>query len=190
MRACSPTWTPGASNDPIRHASRHARDPIPRGQERSQTRTSTVQIWVDADACPGVIKEILYRAAQRVGLPLILVANHPLQTPPSPWIRSVRVAKGFDVADHHIAEGMEPGDLVVTADIPLAAAVIEKGGDAINPRGEHYTTENIRQRLAMRNLMEELRSTGEVTGGPPPLRAADRQDFANSLDRLLARRRK
>ena len=147
-----------------------------------------MHIWVDADACPGVIKEILYRAAQRVQLPLVLVANQPLRPPPSPWIRTIQVPQGFDVADNHIVQRMEQGDLVITADIPLAAAVIEKGGDAINPRGERYTPENIRQRLAMRNLMEELRGAGEVTGGPPPLNTTDRQAFANSLDRLLARR--
>lgn len=148
-----------------------------------------MHIWVDADACPAVIKEILYRAAQRLGIPLTLVANQPLQTPPSPWIRSVRVGRGFDVADTHIAENLEPGDLVITADIPLAAQVIEKGGEAINPRGERYTKENIRERLAIRDFMEELRSTGTPTGGPPPLSQSDRQAFANALDRLLAKRR-
>jgi uncharacterized protein YaiI (UPF0178 family) len=147
-----------------------------------------MHIWVDADACPAVIKEILYRAAQRLGIHLTLVANQPLQTPPSPWIRSVRVGHGFDVADKHIAEHLEPGDLVITGDIPLAAQVVEKGGDAINPRGERYTKENIRERLAMRDFMEELRSAGTPTGGPPPLGQADRQAFANALDRLLAQR--
>jgi uncharacterized protein YaiI (UPF0178 family) len=149
-----------------------------------------MQIWVDADACPGVIREILYRAAQRVRLPLTLVANQPLSPPPSPYIRTVQVSKGFDVADGHIARGMRSGDLVITADIPLAAEVIDNGGLALNPRGELYTTENIRQRLAMRDFMEEMRSAGEVTGGPPPLGPADRQAFANALDRLLARRRR
>lgn len=147
-----------------------------------------MHIWVDADACPAVIKEILYRAAQRLGIHLTLVANQPLQTPPSPWIRTVRVGRGFDVADKHIADHLEPGDLVITADIPLAAQVIEKGGDAINPRGERYTKENIRERLAIRDFMEELRSSGTLTGGPPPLGQADRQAFANALDRLLAQR--
>lgn len=147
-----------------------------------------MHIWVDADACPAVIKEILYRAAQRLGIPLTLVANQPLQTPPSPWIRSVRVGRGFDVADKHIAENLMPGDLVITADIPLAAQVIEKDGDAINPRGERYTKENIRERLAIRDFMEELRSSGTPTGGPPPLSQSDRQAFANALDRLLAQR--
>jgi len=149
-----------------------------------------MHIWVDADACPAVIKEILYRAAQRVRLPLTLVANQSLRTPPSPLIRTVQVHRGFDVADNLIAERMQPGDLVITADIPLAAQVIEKGGDAINPRGERYTPDNIRERLAMRNFMEELRGAGEVTGGPPPLSQADRQTFANALDRLLAQRRR
>jgi uncharacterized protein YaiI (UPF0178 family) len=148
-----------------------------------------MKIWVDADACPAAIKEILYRAAQRVGVPLTLVANQPLQTPPSKLIRSVQVRRGFDVADRHIAERLQPGDLVITADIPLAAEVIEKGGQAINPRGEHYTPENIRERLAVRDLMAELRDTGEVSGGPPPLGRSDRQAFANALDRLLARHR-
>lgn len=148
-----------------------------------------MKIWVDADACPAAIKEILYRAAQRVGVPLTLVANQPLQTPPSKLIRSVQVRRGFDVADRHIAERLQPGDLVITADIPLAAEVIEKGGQAINPRGEHYTPENIRERLAVRDLMAELRDTGEVSGGPPPLGRSDRAAFANALDRLLARHR-
>lgn len=146
-----------------------------------------MQIWVDADACPGVIKEILYRAAQRVKLPLILVANQPLRAPPSPYISTVQVSQGFDVADKHIAQRLQPGDLVITADIPLAAEAIDKGAHAINPRGESYTPENIRQRLAMRNFMEQMRSAGEVTGGPPPLDHGDRQAFANALDRLLAR---
>jgi uncharacterized protein YaiI (UPF0178 family) len=146
-----------------------------------------MQIWVDADACPGVIKEILYRAAQRKRLMLILVANQPLNTPLSPFIRTVRVARGFDVADDHIVKRVQAGDLVITADIPLAAQVVDKGAHAINPRGEHYTPENIRQRLAMRDLMEQLRSSGEVVGGPPRLGQAERQAFANALDRVLAR---
>jgi uncharacterized protein YaiI (UPF0178 family) len=148
-----------------------------------------MHIWVDADACPAVIKEILFRAAQRLAIPVTLVANQPLHTPPSPLIRSVQVGHGFDVADKHITERLQPGDLVVTADIPLAAQVIEKGGTVINPRGERYTTENIRERLALRDFMEELRSAGEVTSGPPPLSKSDRQAFANALDRLLTQRR-
>jgi uncharacterized protein YaiI (UPF0178 family) len=145
-----------------------------------------MHIWVDADACPGVIKEILFRAAQRVELPLTLVANQPLRAPPSPFIRSVRVSAGFDVADNYIVKHLEPGDLVITADIPLAAEVIEEGGHAIDPRGERYTGENIRERLALRNFMDEMRNTGEVTGGPPPFGKGDRQAFANALDRFLA----
>jgi hypothetical protein len=117
------------------------------------------------------------------------VANQPLQTPPSPLIRSLRVRQGFDVADRHIAAHLQPGDLVITADIPLAAEVIAKGGDAINPRGERYTPDNIRERLAVRNFLEELRGAGVATGGPPPLGLAERQAFANALDRLLAQRR-
>lgn len=143
-------------------------------------------IWVDADACPRAIKDILYRAAQRVGVPLRLVANQPMQTPPSRLIRSVQVGRGFDVADRYIAEHAAPGDLVITADIPLAAAVVEAGVDAINPRGEHYTKENIRERLALRDLMTELRDSGEITGGPAPLNPSDRQAFANALDKRLA----
>lgn len=145
-----------------------------------------MQIWVDADACPGVIKEILYRAAERTRRSLVLVANQWLKVPPSPYIRAVQVPKGFDVADKHIAEAVEPGDLVVTADIPLAAAVLEKGARALNPRGELYTPENIRQLLDMRNFMDTLRSSGVETGGPPAFSQADRQAFANQLDRLLA----
>ena len=147
-----------------------------------------MHIWVDADACPGVIKEILYRAARRVGIPLTLVANQPLQTPPSPLIRRVQVGQGFDVADNHIAKHLKPGDLVITGDIPLAAQVIARGGEAINPRGERYTPDNIRERLAVRDFLEELRGTGVNTGGPPPLGLTERQAFANALDRLLAQR--
>jgi uncharacterized protein YaiI (UPF0178 family) len=146
----------------------------------------SLTIWVDADACPAPIKEILYRAAERTQRPLILVANQPLRPPRSPYVRSVQVSGGFDVADNHILQQMQPGDLVITADIPLAAEVIAKRGHAINPRGERYTPDNVRQRLAMRDLMEQLRSTGEVSGGPPPLSKSDRQAFANALDRLLA----
>jgi uncharacterized protein YaiI (UPF0178 family) len=146
-----------------------------------------MQIWVDADACPAVIKDILYRAAERVKCPLVLVANHPLRTPPSRYIKSMQVAGGFDVADNRIVELVQPGDLVITADIPLAAAVIDKGGHALDPRGDLYTKDNIRERLTMRNFMGELRNTGVVTGGPSALRHSDRQAFANQLDRLLTR---
>jgi uncharacterized protein YaiI (UPF0178 family) len=142
-------------------------------------------IWIDADACPNVVKEILFRAAQRTKIPLILVANQLIRTPPSPYITSVQVAAGFDVADNHIAQQVSPGDLVITADIPLAADVVEKEAIALNPRGEKYTKENIKQRLTMRNFMEEMRSAGQATGGPPPLNQQDRQAFANALDRYL-----
>lgn len=146
-----------------------------------------MQIWVDADACPNVIKEILFRAAERVQIPLILVANKILQIPPSHYIRTMRVGAGFDVADNTIVREMESGDLVITADIPLAAAVIGQGGHALNPRGEFYSKENIEERLTMRNFMDELRETGVNTGGPATLSQKDRQAFANGLDRFLAR---
>jgi len=146
-----------------------------------------MQIWVDADACPAVIKEILFRAAERVKIPLVLVANKPLRTPPSPHIRSLQVPGGIDVADNRIVELAQSGDLVITADIPLAAAVIGKGGQALNPRGELYTRENIGERLALRNFLGELRNTGVMTGGPASLGLGDRQAFANQLDRILTR---
>jgi uncharacterized protein YaiI (UPF0178 family) len=144
------------------------------------------QIWVDADACPRVIKEILFRAAERVPVLVTLVANQPLDIPGSRYIRSVRVGSGFDVADDHIASQVQPGDLVVTADIPLAAEVIEKGALALNPRGTLYTRENVRQQLNMRDFLDTLRGSGIDTGGPPAFSKADRQTFANQLDRLLA----
>jgi uncharacterized protein YaiI (UPF0178 family) len=144
------------------------------------------QIWVDADACPKVIKEILFRAADRVGIQVTLVANQPLSVPRSNHIRTVQVPPGFDVADNHIAQQVGTNDLVVTADIPLAADVIAKGALALNPRGELYTEANIRQRLTMRDFMETLRSSGVDTGGPAAMSQADRQAFANQLDRLLA----
>ncbi|WP_286237216.1 YaiI/YqxD family protein [Neptuniibacter halophilus] len=149
-----------------------------------------MHIWVDADACPKVIKEILFRAAERKQVPLTLVANQYLSTPPSPLINAVQVPQGFDVADNHIVEKLSPGDLVVTQDIPLAAEVIEKQGIAINPRGELYTKENIKQRLGMRDFMETLRSAGVDTGGPAAFSQADRQSFANQLDRFLARHKR
>ncbi|MGE0081354.1 MAG: YaiI/YqxD family protein [Thiohalomonadaceae bacterium] len=148
-----------------------------------------MHIWVDADACPVVIKEILFRAAERTQVMLTLVANKPLRTPPSRFIRSMQVDAGFDVADARIAGQVQAGDLVITADIPLAAQVIERGAHALSPRGERYTTDNIRERLAMRNFMSQLRDSGIQTGGPPALSPADRQAFANQLDRLLAHRR-
>jgi uncharacterized protein YaiI (UPF0178 family) len=146
-----------------------------------------MHIWVDADACPNVIKEILYRAAERVRVPLTLVANKPLRTPPSPFIKSIQVAGGFDVADNHIVQQIQSGDLVITADIPLAAEVVEKDGHALNPRGMFYTRENIKERLTMRDFMDELRGSGIHTGGPKALNQSDRQAFANQLDRFLTK---
>lgn len=146
-----------------------------------------MQIWVDADACPNVIKEILFRVATRAQVSLTLVANQLLRTPSSPYIKALQVPSGFDVADSKIVQQLQSGDLVITADIPLAALVIEKGGHALNPRGEFYTTENIRERLAMRNFMDELRNTGVNTGGPAVLSLSDRQAFANQLDRFLTK---
>ena len=148
-----------------------------------------MHIWVDADACPAVIKDILYRAAERTKRSMTLVANKMLRTPPSKYIRALQVPRGIDVADSHIVRELQPGDLVVTADIPLAAEVIARGGHALNPRGEFYTTENIRERLAMRNFMDELRNTGVNTGGPAVLNLSDRQAFANQLDRFLTKTR-
>lgn len=145
------------------------------------------QIWVDADACPKVIKEILFRAAERVGLPVTLVANQPIPVPKSRHIRTIQVAAGFDVADNHIVQQVQADDLVITADIPLAAEVIDKGALALNPRGELYTEANIRERLVMRDFMDTLRGSGVMTGGPAALNLADRQAFANQLDRLLAK---
>ncbi len=147
-----------------------------------------MKIWVDADACPGVIKEILYRAANRAEVPLTLIANKFLRVPPSPWIKSLQVPMGFDVADKKIAEAAESGDLVITADVPLAAQVIAKGATVIDPRGELLNAGNINERLTLRNFMEGLRSSGVETGGPSALSNADRQAFANQLDRLLAKR--
>lgn len=146
------------------------------------------RIWVDADACPVAIKEILFRAAQRAQIQVTLVANHALRVPPSPYIRSIQVPGGFDVADNEIVRQVTAGDLVVTQDIPLAAAVVNKSALAVHPRGELYTPETIQQRLTMRNFMEELRSTGVDTGGPSALHPRDKQAFANQLDRWLAQR--
>lgn len=145
-----------------------------------------MHIWVDADACPKPVKEILFRAAQRVNIPLTLVANHSMSLPPSPLINFIQVGSGFDVADNLIVQRSQMGDIVITQDIPLAAELVANGIDTINPRGEHYTPANIRQRLAMRNFMEEMRNTGQASGGPPPFSHTDRQAFANSLDKLLA----
>ena len=148
-----------------------------------------MKIWVDADACPGVIKDILFRVANRTGTLTTLVANQPLNVPSSPFTRTIRVASGFDVADNEIVKRAEAGDLVITADIPLAAEIIGKGGHALNPRGELYSTENIRARLNMRDFLDTMRASGVNTGGPSAISQKDRQAFANSLDRFLARHR-
>mgnify|MGYP000447366953 FL=1 len=153
----------------------------------ADTATHAVHLWVDADACPVPIREILFRAAQRVGARLTLIANQPVRTPPSPLIDSVRVGAGFDVADDEIVRRVAAGDLVITSDIPLAAEVIDKGAHVLSPRGEEQTRENIRARLQMRDFMETLRSSGIHTGGPASLSAADRKRFADALDRYLAR---
>lgn len=147
-------------------------------------------IWVDADACPGVIKDILYRAAQRASIQLTLVANRGLQVPRSPWINMIQVPRGFDVADNHIVEMARTGDLVITADIPLAAAVVGKGASALNPRGELYTKDNVQGLLDMRNFMDTLRSSGVETGGPPALSNSDSRNFAAQLDRWVRRQPK
>ena len=147
-----------------------------------------MKIWVDADACPVVIKEVLFRAAERTGVSLTLVANQALNTPPSRHITTLQVPQGFDVADNEIDKRMEAGDLVITGDIPLAAEVIEKGGQALSPRGELYSPEDIRGRLTMRDFMDTMRSSGvDTSGGPPPLNHGDRQSFANHLDTILTR---
>ena len=148
-----------------------------------------MKIWVDADACPVAIKEILYRAANRAEILLTLIANQMLRVPPSPWIKAVQVPAGFDVADQRIVQEVQPGDLVVTADVPLAAAVIARGALVIEPRGQLLDKGCIEERLSMRNFLETLRSSGVETGGPAALSNADRQAFANQLDRVLARRR-
>jgi uncharacterized protein YaiI (UPF0178 family) len=146
-----------------------------------------MKIWVDADACPVAIKEVLFRAAKRTGVELTLVANQTMQIPKSPSIRMLQVASGFDVADKEIVERCSAGDLVVTSDIPLAADVIEKGGIALSPRGELFSADDIRARLTMRDFMDTLRASGINTGGPPALSQSDRQLFARHLDTLLAR---
>ena len=149
-----------------------------------------MHIWVDADACPKVIKEILYRVAHKRQINTTFVANHGLSLPPSPYLKTTQVGAGFDIADNHIVQRLSAGDLVITADIPLADEAISRGATAINPRGALYTKENIKQRLTMRNFMEEMRSAGMQTGGPAPINHNDRQAFANQLDRLLTQRQK
>ncbi|MDA0823621.1 MAG: YaiI/YqxD family protein [Proteobacteria bacterium] len=148
-----------------------------------------MKIWVDADACPVAIKEILFRAARRTTIHVCLVANHFLSVPASPYISFIKVSKGFDVADNEIVKQVLADDLVVTADIPLAAEVIEKGACALNPRGELYTQDNIKDRLTMRDFMDNLRGSGIDTGGPPALSANDRMMFANALDKYITQAR-
>ena len=150
--------------------------------------SSLPTIYVDADACPKVIKEILFRAAERTGIAVTLVANQAIAIPRIPSLRAIQVSQGFDVADNYIVQQVAPGDLVITADIPLAAEVIEKQGEALNPRGERYTAGNIKARLTMRDFMETMRSSAvQVGGGPAPLNQRDRMEFANQLDRYLAK---
>ena len=147
-----------------------------------------MRIWIDGDACPKPVKDILFRAAERAEIKLTLVANRALFTFPSPWVSSVVVPSGFDVADQYIVDQVQAGDLVITADIPLAAAVVDKGGHVLTPRGERYGKENIREALAMRDFMATLRDSGVQTGGPAAFSQSDRQAFANALDRMLATR--
>lgn len=149
-----------------------------------------MQIWVDADACPNMIKEVLFRVADRLEVQVTLVANKLLRTPPSRFIRAIQVPAGFDVADNEIVRLLEEGDLVITGDIPLAADVLEKGGRPLNPRGEFYTLDNIQQYLTMRTFMDELRSSGVDTGGPSTFSQGDTRAFANQLDRFLTQQRK
>jgi len=146
-----------------------------------------MKIWVDADACPVVIKDILFKAAERTKTQLTLVANQPMRIPPSRFINVLQVASGFDVADNEIVRRVGVGDLVITSDIPLAADVLEKGGFALNPRGELYSTETIKAKLNMRDFMETLRASGIHTGGPPTLNQSDRKSFADQLDKLLTK---
>jgi uncharacterized protein YaiI (UPF0178 family) len=146
-----------------------------------------MKIWVDADACPVVVKEILFKAAERTKVELILVANQPLQTPSSSYIRTLQVPRGFDVADDEIVRRVATGDLVITSDIPLAAEVIAKSGQALSPRGELFTPENVRARLNMRDFLDTMRASGADTGGPASFSQRDRQAFANCLDRILTK---
>lgn len=149
-----------------------------------------MQIWVDADACPKVIKEVLFKAAGRAEIPLTLIANQALNIPRSKFITSIRVMPGFDIADDEIVKRLSPGDLVITADIPLASEAVDKGAYALNPRGELYTKENIKARLNMRDFMDTLRASGIDTGGPAALSPAERRAFANELDRFITRYQK
>ncbi|MEG3110006.1 MULTISPECIES: YaiI/YqxD family protein [Pantoea] len=149
-----------------------------------------MSIWVDADACPNVIKEVLYRAADRTQTTVTFVANQFLRVPPSPYLRTLQVPAGFDVADNEIVRRAEPGDLVITADIPLAAEIIEKGAAALNPRGERYSEATIRERLTMRDFMDTMRASGVQTGGPAAMSPRDRQQFANELDSWLRQQKR
>jgi uncharacterized protein YaiI (UPF0178 family) len=149
-----------------------------------------MQIWVDADACPGEIKELLFRAANRTKIKMTLVANQSMRTPRSEFIDSLVVAAGANIADRRIVELLEPGDLVITADIPLAADVVAKGGKALNPRGELYTADNVGERLAVRNMLDEMRGGGMISGGPANFNTKDRQAFANQLDRWLTSKKR
>lgn len=146
-----------------------------------------MRIWIDADGCPRPVKDIVFRASQRLKLAVVLVADRPVGRPSSPLVTSIVVPKDMDSADRHIAEKLDPGDLVITADLPLAAAVVERGAQAINPRGETYTAENVRERLSLRDFMMGLRETGELLGGPPPYGRRDKERFAAALDRHLSR---
>ena len=163
------------------------------GQARhdsGNTGASTMKIWVDADACPVSVKEMLFRAAERTQIQTVLVANIKVQVPKSAYISSVKVGSGADVADQYIVDALQAGDLVITADVPLAADVIEKGGLALNPRGSLFSPETIKAQLTMRNFMDELRGSGVVTGGQAAFNHSDRQAFANQLDKLLTQYRK
>ncbi len=154
-------------------------------EKSGASKGELMQIWVDADACPKIIKDILFRAAIRTKIPLILVSNHAISTPPSTFITKMQVIAGYDVADNKIIENIKANDLVITGDIPLAAAVIDKGAIALNPRGELYTPANIKERLSIRNFSTDLRGSGVRTGGPPTLSKKEIQRFANELDKAL-----
>jgi uncharacterized protein YaiI (UPF0178 family) len=151
--------------------------------------TDKMKIWIDADACPVVVKEMVYRASKRTGVRVTLVANKPVRIPPSPAIKFIQVGAGPDIADKEIVKRLNGGDLVITGDIPLAAEVIRKGGRALNPRGEMYSVEDIHSRLSVRDFMDTLRESGVDTGGPSSLSQSDRQTFANQLDKFLTRHR-
>jgi uncharacterized protein YaiI (UPF0178 family) len=153
----------------------------------SSIEVQNFKVWVDADACPKLVKEVIFKTAYRLKLNVCLVANHYQQIPPGPYFTFVQVDQGADVADMYIVEHMSKNDLAITADIPLAALIVEKEAIAINPRGELYTEENIRERLSVRDFMQELRDGGVDTGGPPPFGAKDKEKFTNSFDRILTK---